>query len=90
MAENSNKRTKRKNQCYKIKLLYDESIRWLFTQRVTQQIEKIPEHDDIETKWENIKTVINTAANERLGKCTIYSRKKKTKNLGQGNKTNNP
>jgi hypothetical protein len=68
-----------KNQCYKIKLLYDESIRWLFTQRVTQQVEKISEHDDIESEWENIKTIINTAANESLGKCTIFSRKKKVK-----------
>jgi hypothetical protein len=39
MAENSNKHT-RKKQCYKIKLLYDDSIRWLFTQRATQQIKK--------------------------------------------------
>jgi hypothetical protein len=30
--------------------------------RVTQQIEKIPEQDDIETEWENIKTIITTAA----------------------------
>jgi hypothetical protein len=41
-------------------------------------MEKIPEHD-IETEWENIKTVINTAANESLGKCTLFSRKKKLK-----------
>jgi hypothetical protein len=40
---------KEKYQCYETKLLYDVNIRWLFTQRVTQQIEKIPEHDDIET-----------------------------------------
>jgi hypothetical protein len=48
ITENSNKQ-KEKKQCYKIKLLYDESIRWLLTQRVAQQIEKIPEHDDIQT-----------------------------------------
>jgi hypothetical protein len=46
-----------------------------YLHRVTQQIGKIPEHDDIETEWENIKTIINTAANESLGKCTIFSRK---------------
>jgi hypothetical protein len=69
----------KKKLYYRIKLLYDESIRWLFTQRITQKIEKIPEHDDIETEWVNIKTIINTAANESLGKCAIFSRKKKLK-----------
>jgi hypothetical protein len=49
-----------RKQCYQIKLLYDESIRWVFAQRVKQQIEKIPDHDAIETERENIKTIINT------------------------------
>jgi hypothetical protein len=55
------------------------SDRWLCTQRVTQQIEKILEHDDVEKEWENIKTIINTAANESLGKCTVISGKKQLK-----------
>jgi hypothetical protein len=55
-----------KKQCFKIKLLYEERVRWLFTQSHTQQIKKITEHDDIETEWEKIKRIINTAANESL------------------------
>jgi hypothetical protein len=40
---------------FKIRLLNDESIRWLFTQRVKFHLNNIKENKtDIEREWENL------------------------------------
>jgi hypothetical protein len=43
-----------------------------YLHRVTQQIQKIPKHDDTETEWENIKSITHTAANESLGNAQYF------------------
>jgi hypothetical protein len=51
----------------KIVLLIDESIRWLYKQRIQQKLQEIPESSNIVLGWRNIKTTISQAADESLG-----------------------
>jgi hypothetical protein len=64
------------NLFYKLKLLSDSSIQWLFQQRINSQMENIDINNDTEKEWENLKTIIRNAANESLGKYKKYTPKK--------------
>jgi len=53
---------------FKVRLLNDENIRWLYTQRVKLHLNNTKENEtDIEKEWKNLKNRIKSAANESLG-----------------------
>jgi len=46
----------------------DESIRWLYTQRVKLHLNNTKENETgIEKEWKNLQNIIKSAANESLG-----------------------
>jgi hypothetical protein len=51
---------------YKIRLLSNESIRWLCKRRIPQKLQEIPEISNIVSEWSNIKTIISQAAEDSL------------------------
>jgi hypothetical protein len=53
---------------YKIKLLSDESVQWLYKQRIQHQVQEHPESSNIVLECRNIKNIISQAADESLGK----------------------
>jgi alpha-glucuronidase len=61
---------------YKIKLLNDSSIKWLYQRRINSQTGNIPKNNDVEKEWQNLKTIIHNAAYESLGKYKKHSKKK--------------
>jgi hypothetical protein len=65
----SNKKTPTKqDEFFKVRLLNDESIRWLYTQRVKLHLSSTKEDEiDIEKEWKNIQNMLKSAANESLG-----------------------
>jgi hypothetical protein len=76
-GNNNIRRPLEDNLFYKVKLLSDSSIRWLFQRRINSKMENININNDIEKEWENLKTIIHNAANENLGKYRKYTPKKK-------------
>jgi hypothetical protein len=62
---------------YKIKLLNDNSIKWLYQRRINSQIGNIPINNDVEKEWQNLKTIIHNAAYESLGKYKKHTPKKR-------------
>jgi len=49
-------------------LLNDESIRWLYTQRVKLHLNNTKENEiDIEREWKTLQNIQKQAANESLG-----------------------
>ena len=44
---------------YKIRLLNDKSIRWLYKQRIQQKPQEILDSSNIVLEWRNIKTIIS-------------------------------
>jgi hypothetical protein len=64
---------------YKIRLLNDGSIPWLYKQRIQQKLQEIPESSNIVFEWRNIKTIISQAADESVGKYKAFTQKKKLK-----------
>jgi hypothetical protein len=62
---------------YKIKLLNDNSIKWLYQRWINSQIGNIPINNDVEKEWQNIKTTIHNAAYESLGKYKKHTPKKR-------------
>jgi hypothetical protein len=81
-GNNNIRRPLEDNLFYKVKLLSDSSIRWLFQQRINSQMENININNDIEKEWENLKTITHNAANESSGKYRKYIPKKKVTSLG--------
>jgi len=57
----------------KIVFLIDESIRWLYKQRIQQKVQEIPESSNIVMGWRNIKTTITQAADKSLGRYVAVS-----------------
>jgi len=54
----------KQEEFFKVRMLNDESIRWLYTQRVNLHLNKTQE---IEKEWTNLQNIIKSAANESLG-----------------------
>jgi len=62
---------------FKVRLLNDENIRWLYTQRVKLHLNNTKENEiDIEREWKTLQNIIKSAANESLGKTKRRNRKK--------------
>jgi hypothetical protein len=64
---------------YKIRLLNDDSIRWLHEQRIQQKILEIPENINIVWELSNITIILTQAADEILGKYKVFKHTKKLK-----------
>jgi len=61
----------------KVRLLNDESIRWVYTQRVKLHLNNTKENEiDIEKEWKNLQNILQLAANESLGKMKKQNRRK--------------
>jgi hypothetical protein len=56
-----------KELTFRVELLQDPSIKWLFEKRVNKLIEEIKEVNTIEEEWENIQKILRQAAKESLG-----------------------
>ena len=64
----SNKKAPLKQEEFlKVRLLNDESIRWLYTERVKRHLNKTKNETDIEKEWTYLQNIIKSAANESLG-----------------------
>ena len=64
----------------KVRFLNDESIRWLYTQRVKLHLNNTKENEtDIEKEWKNLQDIIKSAANESLGTIKRRNRRKHLK-----------
>jgi hypothetical protein len=61
---------------FRVDLLQDPSIKWLFERRVNKLIEVIKEANTIEEEWENIQKILRQAAKEILGMKKKWYRKK--------------
>jgi hypothetical protein len=68
-SNKSNKKVPLKQEeFFKVRLLNDESRRWLYTQRVKLHFNNTKENGtDIEKEWINLKHIIKSAANESFG-----------------------
>jgi len=74
----SNKKAPLKQEeFFKVRLLNDESIRWLYTQRGKLHLNNTKENEtDIEKEWKNLQNIIKSAANESLGTIKKRNRRK--------------
>jgi len=65
-------------------MLNDESIRWLYTQRVKLHLKNTKENEiDIEKEWKNLQNILKPAANESLGTIKRRNRRKYLKEWGE-------
>mgnify|MGYP002224294368 CR=1 FL=1 len=65
-------------QFFKVRLLNDKSIRWLYTQRLNFHLNKAGDlNDDIEEEWKILKQILTNAALESLGTIKKYNKNKK-------------
>src|SRR5215469_5197208 len=76
-----NKSTKKvplkQEEFFKVRLLNDESIIWLYTQRVKLHVNNTKENEiDIEKEWKTLQNILKSAANESLGKTKRRNRRK--------------
>jgi hypothetical protein len=64
LNKNINKKVPSKQEeFFKIRLLNDKSVRWLYTQRVKFHLNNIKENKtDIEKEWENLQKILKSAA----------------------------
>ena len=61
----------------KVRLLNDESIKWLYTQRVKLHLNSTKENEtDTEKEWKNLQNTIKSAANKSLGTIKKRNRRK--------------
>jgi hypothetical protein len=66
--ETQQKAPLKQEEILKVRLLNDENIRWLYTQRVTLHLNNTKENEtEIEKEWKNLQNIIKSAANESLG-----------------------
>jgi len=74
----SNKKTPfKQDEFFKVRLLNDESIRWLYTQRVKLHLSNRKDDEiDIEKEWKNLQNILKSAANESLGTRKRRKRRK--------------
>jgi len=62
---------------FKVRLLNDDNIRWLHTQRVTLHLNNTKENGmDVEKELKNLQNILKSAANECLGTIKRRNRKK--------------
>ena len=55
----------KQEEIFKVRLLSDERIRWLYTQRVKFHFNNTNENEiDIEKEWKNLQNILKSAANE--------------------------
>jgi len=55
----------KQEEFFKVRLLNDESTRWLYTQRVKLHLSNTKEDEtDIVKKWKNLQNILKLAANE--------------------------
>jgi len=67
----------KQEEFFKVILLNDESIIWLYTQRVKLHLNNKKENEtDIEKEWINLQNIIKSATNESLGIIKKRSRRK--------------
>jgi hypothetical protein len=55
-----------KELSFRVPLLQNPSIKWLFERRVNKLVEEIKEANTIEEKWENIQKILRQAVKESL------------------------
>ena len=74
----SNKKTPLKQvEFFKVRLLNDESLRWLYTQRMKLNLSNTKEDEiDIEKERKNLQNILKSAANESLGIIKRRNRRK--------------
>ena len=62
---------------FKVRLLNDDNIRWLHTQRVTLHLNNTKENGmDVEKELKNLQNILKSAANKSLGTIKRRNRKK--------------
>ena len=73
----SNKKVPLKQkELFKVRLLNDESIKWLYTHKAKLHLSNIEENEtNIEKEWKNLQN-IKSAANESLGTIKKRNRRK--------------
>jgi len=76
-----NKSTKKvpvkQEKFFKVRMLNDESIRWLYTQRVKLHLNNIKENEiDIEREWKTLQNILKSVTNESLGTTKRPNRRK--------------
>ena len=73
----SNKKTPlQQEEFFKVRLLNDESIRWLYTQRVKRHLCNTKENKtDVEKERKNLQNILKSAANESLGTIQRLNRR---------------
>ena len=60
-----------------MRLLNDENIRWLYTERVKLHLKNTKEnYIDSEKEWKNLQNILKSAAKESLGKIKIRNWRK--------------
>ena len=57
----------KQEESFKLRLLNDEIIRWLYTQRMKVHLNTKESEIDIEKEWKNLLNILKSAANESLG-----------------------
>ena len=67
----------KQEEFFKVRLLNDDSIRWLYTQTVTLHLNNTKENEvDIEKEWKNLQNILKSVANESLGTIKRRNRRK--------------
>jgi hypothetical protein len=72
-----------KKLSFRVELLHDPSIKWLFERRVNKMIKEIREAKNTEEEWENIQKILKQAAKESLGMKKKWSWKKRLRKLDE-------
>lgn len=64
-------------ETFKVNLLTEDSVKFLYQRRINQYLEQYPVSNNINLEWESLKTIIIKAASEAIGK-----RNRRYKNRG--------
>lgn len=78
--ENIKRRGGKPKQQLNIRSLDDPTTRWLYQRRLEIVSETIPQENDIEKEWRNIKDIVETAAKESLGRIRAKRPEKRIRN----------
>jgi hypothetical protein len=65
-----------KELSFRVELLQDPSMKWLFERRVNKLIKEMKKANTTEEEWENIQKILRQAAKESLGMKQKWCRKK--------------
>lgn len=66
-GKNNKKSKNNTEEVYKTHLLENESVRSLYQNRVNFHLQEYTTSEDIETEWQNIKSIVKQAGNEAVG-----------------------